>query len=88
MASGAARCFQDKAGGLLLQTYSNKVFVNNTEVAVLGTRVRPHGPGPHSFAKMVECSRSVFSGGVGIVREGDRASCRHKTTGSNNVFIG
>ena len=88
MASGAARCLQDKAGDMLLQTYTNNVLVNNNEVAVLGTKVKPHGPGRHSRAKMMECSSSVFSGGLGIVRQGDKAQCGHKTTGSGNVFIG
>ena len=31
MASGAARCLQDKAEGLLLQTYTSNVFVNNKQ---------------------------------------------------------
>jgi len=88
MASGAARCLQDKAEGLLLQTYTSNVFVNNKEVAVLGTKVKSHGDNPHSNAKMVESSNTVFSGGRGIVREGNKASCGHKTTGSGNVFIG
>ena len=88
MASGAARCLQDKAEGLLLQTYTNNVLVNNTEVAVLGTKVKSHGVGPHSDAKMIESSNTVFSGGIGIVRQGDKADCKHKTTGSGNVFIG
>ena len=88
MASGAARCGVDKAKGLLLRTYTNNVFVNNNEVAVLGTKVKPHGKGLHSKAKMKECSKSVFSGRRGIVRKGDKATCKHKTTGSKNVFIG
>ena len=88
MATGAARCLQDKAGDKLLQTYTNNVLVTNNEVAVLGTKVKPHGPGIHSRAKMMECSSSVFSGGLGIVRQGDKAQCGHKTTGSENVFIG
>lgn len=88
MAKGASRCDLDKAGGLLIKTYTNNVFINNKQVAVLGTKVKPHGPGVHSVAKMIEASNTVMAGNLGVVRKDHKANCGHKSTGSENVFIG
>ena len=88
MAKGASRCDKDKAGDKILETFKTNVFVNKQPIAVIGDKVKPHGIGPHSSAKMIEGSKITFAGKLGIVREDDRASCGHKASGSEDVFIG
>lgn len=88
MAKGASRCNKDKAGGIILETFKTNVYVNKQPIAVIGDKVNPHGIGPHSSAKMIEASKTVFAGKLGIVREDDKASCGHQASGSGDVFIG
>jgi uncharacterized Zn-binding protein involved in type VI secretion len=74
----------DTAGGLLLSNVAScNVYINGAQVALQGALIKPHGD--HSNATMTSSSGSVFVNGVGVVREGDTASCGHVATGSSPI---
>ncbi|MEE2635515.1 MAG: PAAR domain-containing protein [Pseudomonadota bacterium] len=83
---GVARISQDAAGGTLIGVLAPTVFVNGTNIAVLGCAVAGHGFPPHDAPVMVSASGTVFAGGIPVCRQGDSASCGHFATGSENVF--
>jgi uncharacterized Zn-binding protein involved in type VI secretion len=85
---GAARCFQDSAGGSILGPGASTVLVNGSPVSVAFDAVAGHGDPPHSAPKMVTYSSKVYANGKGIVRETDSASCGHPASGSSNVRVG
>jgi uncharacterized Zn-binding protein involved in type VI secretion len=63
--------------------------INGVSPAVVGTIVDPHSSGPHTSAKIVQGSPTVFVGGRPLTREGDLASCGDKVIGgSADVFCG
>lgn len=83
---GIARIGIDTAGGLLLSNAAScNVYINGAQVALKGALIKPHGDSPHSNAKMVGSSGSVFVNGLGVVRKGDSASCGHVATGSGTI---
>ncbi|MBK1890735.1 hypothetical protein Undi14_11890 [Undibacterium sp. 14-3-2] len=86
--SGVSRIIKDTAGGIIVGVLAPKVFVNGVPIAVKGAVVLGHGPGIHIAAVMVSHSTTVFAHDIQICRQGDRASCGHAATGSNNVFAG
>lgn len=85
---GISRVGQDSAGGTIVGILAPAVYVNGTNIAVLGAAVAGHGPAPHAAPVMAQCSATVFAHGIGICRAGDAASCGHPATGSGNVFAG
>ena len=85
---GIARVGVDQAGGIQLPGANGTVFVNGALAQVLGGPVQGHGKSPHSSPRMVGASRSVFVQGIPVCRAGDKASCGHGSTGSNNVSAG
>lgn len=85
---GVARIGQDQAGGTIVGVLAPTVFVNGSNVAVIGAAVEPHGTGLHGSPVMAEGSGSVFAGGIAVCREGDAANCGHAATGSGDVFAG
>ena len=86
---GLARVGVDKAGGKITGNKAPTVFVNGSPVAVKGAEVEPHQRGIHlSSPTMEEASVDVFANGIGVCRTGDRASCGHETSGSDNVLTG
>lgn len=84
---GAARAFQDSAGGTIIGG-APSVLVNGFPVSVMGDGVVTHGENQHEAAAMMIGSPSVLAGGLPVVRMGDPASCGHIATGSANVIIG
>ena len=84
----AAR-ISDKAGGDILSSRANSVNINGLPPATVGSTVSSHGDSPHSSAKIITGSTTVFSGGVGLSRVTDSVTCSHSiSTGSGNVNIG
>ncbi|MFY0309633.1 PAAR domain-containing protein [Leisingera sp. D0M16] len=83
---GVSRISQDAAGGTLIGVLAPSVFVNGTNVAVLGCAVAGHGIPPHAAPVMAGASSTVFAEGIGICRQGDPASCGHPSSGSGNVI--
>ena len=83
---GISRVNVDTAGGTITGPGASTVFVNGSKVSLLGDSVAPHGDSPHSNATMVESSSTVFASGIGVVRQGDAASCGHTATGSSDTF--
>lgn len=82
------RISQDKAGGRLVGILAPTVFVNGTNITVVGDLVAPHGTDPHAAPVMAEGSGSVYAQGIPVCRAGDRATCGHPATGSPDVFAG
>lgn len=78
----------DTAGGLIFQNQSQShLFVGGREVALNGARVMPHGEGIHAGAVMVASGTKLFVRGVPVVKEGDSATCGHKSTGSGKLNL-
>jgi uncharacterized Zn-binding protein involved in type VI secretion len=88
MRRGVTRTGIDTAGGVLLGHGNTTVYANNFLITVLGDAVSDHGDGKHENAVMVEASPTVFCSEIPVCRLGDKASCGHASTGSNDVFIG
>jgi uncharacterized Zn-binding protein involved in type VI secretion len=84
---GVTRTGIDTAGGVLLGRGNTTVYANGFLMSVLGDAVSDHGDGKHENAIMVEASPNMFIGRIPICRLGDRASCGHASTGSDNVFV-
>ena len=79
----------DKAGGSIVTSNANNVFVNGLPPATEGSSISPHGDSPHSASRVLTASNTVKSGGIGLARVSDSATCSHSiTTGSGNVNIG
>lgn len=55
----------------------SSVRVNNIPVAVDGSKVAPHGGGPHKRAKCVASVTSIRVRGVPMIFVGDKDSCGH-----------
>ena len=73
----------DLAGGIIISNVAScNVFINGAQAVLAGANIAPHGDGAHSSAKMVGSSGSVFVNGLGVVRQGDVASCGHIATGT------
>lgn len=86
--TGIARVNQDTAGGLITGNLAPTVFVNGKPIAVKGATVAGHGPIPHAAPTMAEASTTVFAGGLGVCRAGDKATCGDAATGSSDVNAG
>lgn len=71
------------AGGAILGGGQDLVNVDDSEVAIVGDAVAPHGPGIHAAATMITGSRIVFINGIAVCRAGDLASCNHAANGLN-----
>jgi uncharacterized Zn-binding protein involved in type VI secretion len=75
-------------GGALFASPNTHVTIGGYPIAVVGTKVASHGTGPHAAATCTQGSSTVTIGGLGIVREGDMASCGHPVVGgSSDVSI-
>lgn len=85
---GVSRVDQDSAGGLIVGALAPTVYVNGTNITVVGAQVTPHGIGPHAGPTMAEGSSTVFAEGIAVCREGDAATCGHTTSGSSDVLAG
>lgn len=85
---GVSRVGVDTAGGPIISSPNSTVFANGLPIAVRGSTIAGHGKSPHSAARMVVSSGSVFAQGIGVCRQGDSASCGHTATGSGNVSAG
>jgi uncharacterized Zn-binding protein involved in type VI secretion len=81
----------DTAVGDLIPSQKT-VYANSNKVIVNGNSVVSHPPCAtvpiHCSATMIAGSKNVFIGGIAVVNAGDSATCGHKSTGSNNVFVG
>tara|TARA_R110000824_G_scaffold385115_1_gene579288 strand:- start:91 stop:354 length:264 start_codon:yes stop_codon:yes gene_type:complete len=84
---GVTRAYQDTAGNVILRGASN-VLINGLPVALRGAPVAGHGKSPHSGPIIIASSSTVYANGIGVVRQGDAASCGHTDTGSPNVMAG
>jgi uncharacterized Zn-binding protein involved in type VI secretion len=74
----------DTAGGLILSNVAPcQVYINGAEAVLQGALVQPHGD--NSNVTMIGSSGSVFINGIGVVRQGDAASCGHVATASVNI---
>ena len=74
----------DTAGGLILSNVAScQVYINGAEAVLQGALVKNHGG--HSNVTMIGSSGSVFINGIGVVRQGDSASCGHIATGSVDI---
>jgi len=81
---GIARIGIDSAGGIIVSNVSSaQVYVNGAQAALKGAIVQNHGD--HTNVTMVGSSGSVFINGLGVVRQGDLASCGHVATGSGSI---
>ncbi len=87
MASQGAARIGDRCGGSIISSRASSVFVNGRLVATRGSQVSPHSD--HGAPPIVTSSSRVYSGGIGIAREGDKAGCSHTISGgSGNVRVG
>ena len=85
---GCSRVNQDSAGGIIVGILSPNVYVNGTNITVIGAAVQGHPPGGiHAGPTMATGSSNVFSNGISVCRQGDSATCGHTSTGSSNVFV-
>jgi uncharacterized Zn-binding protein involved in type VI secretion len=84
--SGVSRVGVDNAGGMITGNRATTVFVNGSNICVLGASVASHGLNEHSAPVMAQSSRNIYAHGIGVCRRGDSASCGHVATGSQNVF--
>lgn len=84
------RCGVDLVSGVPLLTppKPSRVFVNGMPIAVVGTKITPHGKAPHAASKMAMGSPTVQAGGLPVCGTGHLASCGHTLLAKSNVFIG
>lgn len=79
-------------GGPLTAPLYPKVTVGGLPIAVVGTPVVPHGPGPHSASKMAKGSALVWvgPGKTPVCGTGDLATCGHPLVvgPSAKVYVG
>jgi len=82
---GIARIGIDTAGGgiILSNASSAQVYINGSQAALKGAIVQNHSG--HTNVTMVGSSTSVFINGLGVVRQGDLASCGHVATASGSI---
>lgn len=84
------RCGVDLVSGVPLLTppTPSRVFVNGKPIAVVGTKITPHGKAPHNASKMVQGSPTVKAGGLPVCAATHIASCGHTLIAKSNVFVG
>jgi len=83
---GIARIGIDTAGGTIVSNVAScNVYINGAQAVLAGAIIARHGDSPHSNAKMTGSSGSVFINGLGVVRQGDSASCGHAATGLGSI---
>ncbi len=85
---GVTKVSKNQAQGAILGPGASTVFTEGARTSLLGDNVAPHGKPPHTSAKMVESSKTVFANGKQVVRSGDAASCGHAANGASTVFAG
>lgn len=90
MANPIAVKSTDSAGGPHLAGGQGFYKVEGQPVVLLGDKVTPHGSSPHgpSPPSMVEASSFYKINGIGAVRQGDKASCGHESTGRSWYRVG
>jgi uncharacterized Zn-binding protein involved in type VI secretion len=89
MASLGAARLTDSCGGNIISTKSKDLNINGKPAATRTSAVSPHGDSPHSSTRIVTASKTVNSGGIGLARRSDRASCGHSiSSSSDNVRVG
>jgi uncharacterized Zn-binding protein involved in type VI secretion len=69
-------------GGKII-TKAKNVFIGGKKVAIEGSPVTPHDSDPTHRATM-KASSSVRVNGRKVCRDGDKATCRHSVTSSQN----
>lgn len=84
---GASRKSVDLAGGVIL-TGSSNVFIEGVPIALNNATVQSHGNSPHNFAVVAATTTKVFVNNIPVIRQGDRASCAHRASGSKKVYVG
>ena len=91
MPKSVGRVGKDFAGpptALLIEPKAPNVFVNGFPIAVITTKVTPHGKAPHAApVAMASGSPNVKAGGFFVCGSGDLASCGHPLVSTSNVFI-
>jgi uncharacterized Zn-binding protein involved in type VI secretion len=90
MASSIAVKTTDTAKGPHLAGGQSFYMVEGQPVVLLNDKVTPHGGSPHGPKPptMVEASSFYKINGIGVVREGDLASCKHPSTGGSWYRVG
>lgn len=79
---GIAVQTDDFAGGMQLAGGQSKFKIKGRAAVVLGDKVTPHGPPPHSpLPAMVQATANFRVAGIPVCRQGHAASCGHATTG-------
>lgn len=85
MSGGLAVKALDRAAGDQLAGGQTLVTVEEDgltyPVVILGDPVTGHGAEPHSGPVMAEACDWLTIDGIGVCREGHRATCGHDTTG-------
>lgn len=83
------RVGKDLAGGLLATPVYPNVTVNGFPIAVVTTKVAPHGGGPHAASVMVTGSPNVFVGAARhpVCSAADLSSCGHPLVSTSNVTV-
>jgi uncharacterized Zn-binding protein involved in type VI secretion len=79
----------DLAGGVLATPLYPNVTVNGAPIAVVKTKITPHGKAPHNVSMMATGSPNVFVGAARtpVCSAGDLASCGHPLISKSNVFV-
>lgn len=78
----------NSGGGKVTKSKQSTVFINNKLVAVDGSDVSGHGPGPHGAPKTAKGSKNVFINNIPVNRTGDTDTCGHpRQAGSPDVFV-
>lgn len=85
---GVSRVNKDTGGEKITENLAPTVYVNNNPIVVKGAHIQYHGLPPHNNAHMVGSSSTVYANNILVCRKGDKASCGHAATGSDNVFAG
>ena len=91
MPKNVGRVGLDYAGpptALLFEPRVPNVFVNGRPIAVIGTKVTPHGKAPHAApVAMVTGSPNVYAGAFLVCGSKDAASCGDLLVSTSNLFV-
>lgn len=86
-AKPVCRVYADTAGGMINSPSQTFCFCGTNLISVIGDGVSGHGRPPHSSPTMIQGSSFVFINSIGVVRQGDAASCGHTASpGSQFLF--
>lgn len=66
---------------------ASTVFANGILLGLQGSKITPHGKGPHKSAVVSNGSPTVFADGIAVARVSSGNSCGHSMAqGSPDVF--